>query len=108
MNRKNYEKTKKQVNDFYHHYQFLKEEIEKTDLDKTYFNSFISNSLILKITELKGKDYKNMKKKLKEEKVYDNLLTDTVSRKIKKVLMYISPRLYYKIRVKWKKRNSGA
>lgn len=100
MNSKNYEKTKKQVNDFYHHYQFLKEEIEKTDLDKTYFNSFISNSLILKITELKGKDYKNMKKKLKEEKVYDNLLTDTVSRKIKKVLMYISPRLYYKIRVK--------
>ena len=100
MNSKNYEKTIKQVNDFYHHYQFLKEEIEKTDLDKTYFNSFISNSLILKITELKGKDYKNMKKKLKEEKVYDNLLTDTVSRKIKKVLMYISPRLYYKIRVK--------
>ena len=41
-----------------------------------------------------------MKKKLKKENVFDNLLTDTFSRKIKKMIMYISPRLYYKIRVK--------
>ena len=58
MNSNDYNKTKKKVKDFYDHYLYLKEEISKTKLDKTYFMSFISNSLILKITELKGKDYK--------------------------------------------------
>ncbi len=96
MSDKNYEKTKKKVSDFLHHYIFLNNEINKTNLDSKVFKSFISNSLILKITELKGKDYKEYKKILKEEKVYNNLLTDTLSRKIKKVLLRISPKLYYR------------
>ena len=58
MSAKNYEKTKKKVNDFLRHYVFLMKEINKTDLDATVFKSFIANSLILKITELEGKDYK--------------------------------------------------
>lgn len=96
MSTKNYEKTKKKVNDFLKHYTYLITEINKTKLDSTIFKSFIANSLILKITELEGKDYKEYKKILKEEKVYDNILTDTLPRKIKKVLLKISPRLYYK------------
>ena len=43
--------------------------------------------MILKICSLKGKDYKNYKKELKKEKVFDNILTDTTARKIKKVLL---------------------
>ena len=35
---------------------------------------------------------------LREDKVYDNLLTNTVSRKIKKVLVKISPKIYFKIK----------
>ena len=96
MSTKNYEKTKKKVDDFLKHYVFLTNEINKTKLDATIFKSFIANSLILKITELEGKDYKEYKKILKEEKVYDQILTDTFGRKIKKVLLKISPKLYYR------------
>ena len=62
------------------------------------FKSFISNSLILKICELKGKDYKNFKNKLKKDKVFDNLLTNTITRKIKSILFKISPKLVEKIK----------
>ncbi len=93
MSQNNYEKTKKKVNDFYNHYQFLIKEINQTKLDSTLFKSFIANSLILKICELKGKDYKAYKKKLKEDKVFDNLLTDSLTHRIKKLCMIISPKL---------------
>ena len=95
MNESDYDKTKKKVKDFYNHYLYLTEEINKTKLDKTYFMSFISNSLILKITELKGKDYKDALTRLKKDKVFDNLLNDSLGRKIKNILVKISPRLYY-------------
>ena len=96
MNSSDYSKTKKKVKDFYNHYIYLTKEINKTKLDKTYFMSFISNSLILKITELKGKDYKDALTKLKKDKVFDNLLNDSLGRKIKNILVKISPRLYYR------------
>ena len=95
MNDNDYDKTKKKVKDFYNHYLYLTKEINKTKLDKTYFMSFISNSLILKITELKGKDYKDALTRLKKDKVFDNLLNDSLGRKIKNILVKISPRLYY-------------
>lgn len=96
MNSSDYSKTKKKVKDFYDHYLYLTKEINKTKLDKTYFMSFISNSLILKITELKGEDYKDALIRLKKDKVFDNLLNDTFLRKIKKTLVRISPKLYYR------------
>lgn len=96
MNSSDYSKTKKKVIDFYNHYLYLTKEINKTKLDKTYFMSFISNSLILKITELKGKDYKDALTRLKKDKVFDNLLNDSLGRKLKNILVKISPRLYYR------------
>ena len=93
MSQKNYEKTKKKVEDFYNHYLYLIEEINKTSLDSKVFKSFISNSLIIKICELDNKDYQEYKKLLKKEKVFDNLLVDTTTRKIKKILLKISPKL---------------
>ncbi len=97
MSNKNYEKTKKKVADMYLHYNYLIEEINKLDVDTTIFKSFIANSLILKITELNYKDYKFYLNKLKKEKVFDNLLTDTTGRKVKKVLLRLSPKNYYKL-----------
>lgn len=97
MSNKNYEKTKKKVADMYLHYNYLIEEINKLDVDTTIFKSFVANSLILKITELNYKDYKFYLNKLKKEKVFDNLLTDTTSRKVKKVLLRLSPKNYYKL-----------
>ena len=96
MNNNDYTKTRKKVKDFYNHYLYLVKEINKTKLDKSYFMSFISNSLILKITELEGKDYKEALNRLKKDKVFDNLLDDNLGRKIKKVLLKVSPKLYYR------------
>ena len=100
MTNNDYEKIKKKVNDFYEHYLYLMEEIEKVKVNKAIFKSFIANSLILKICELKGKDYKEYKDKLKEDKVIDNILSDTIGRKIKRIIINISPKLYSKIRSK--------
>lgn len=100
MTNKDYEKTKKKVKDFYEHYLYLNEEIEKVKVNKTVFKSFIANSLILKICELNGKDYKEYKNKLKKDKVLDNILSDTLGRKIKKLIIKISPKMYSKIRSK--------
>ena len=92
-----YEKTKKKVSDLYHHYEYLSEEIDKTNLDSKVFKSFIANSLLLKISTLKGKDYLEYKKRIEKDKVIDNILADTNTRKIKKILYHISPKLTNKI-----------
>lgn len=97
MSTKNYEKTKKKVTDFYNHYKYLINEIDKTDLDSKYFKSFIANSLVLKICELEKEDYKEFKNKLKKDRVYDNILTDTTIRKIKKNMFKISPKITSKL-----------
>lgn len=96
MSQKNYEKTLKKVNDFYDHYLYLEKEINKTNINSKIFKSFISNSLIIKICELNNPEYKEYKKKLKNDKVFDNLLTNTTPRKIKKVLFKISPKMAIK------------
>lgn len=97
MNNNDYEKTKKKVNDFYDHYKFILKEMNKTNLDQKYIRSFMANSFVLKICELKNKEYKEYKKILKEENVYDNILSDTKVRKIKKIIMKISPKFYSRL-----------
>ena len=96
MNTPEYSWTKRKVKDFYEHYKYLRKEIEKVKGDTTIFKSYIANSMLKKICELNKEDYKKYKKKLKEEKVADDLLTDTMPRKIKKIIVSLSPRLYYK------------
>ena len=96
MNNENYEKTLKKVNDMFNHYKYLISEINKTKLANQIFKSYAANSIILKICELRKKEYKEYKKKLNLERVYDNLLADTLPRKIKKELLKISPKLYHK------------
>lgn len=100
MNTPDYEWTKRKVHDFYNHYLFLNKEINKVNVNRKIFKSFIANSVLLKICELNKKEYKEYLKKLKEDKVYDNLLTDTLSRKIKKMLLKISPKMVAKINKK--------
>ena len=97
MGNKDYNKTLKKVDDMYNHYIYLSKEINKTNLDKSYFKSFISNSILLKICDLDKKDYKEYLAKLRKERVFDNLLTNTFTRKIKKLLITISPKIYFKL-----------
>lgn len=96
MNQKSYDKIKKQVSDFYKHYKYLKKEIEKVKGDTSIFKSYIANSMLKKICELDKKDYQEYKKRIKKDKVEKDLLTDTLPRKIKKVIVSISPKLYYR------------
>lgn len=97
MNNNDYEKTKNKVKDFLNHYKYLIKEIDKLNIESSVFKSYISNSLIIKICELKGNDYKEYKKVLKELNVYNNVLSDTLVRKIKKVFFKISPKLSIKL-----------
>lgn len=97
MSTNDYQKTLKKVNDMYTHYKYLIEEINKTSLSSKIFKSYAANSLIIKICSLNKKEYKEYKNKLKIDKVYNNLLEDTLPRKIKKTIVKISPKLYYKI-----------
>ena len=96
MSSNNYEKTIKKVSDMYNHYLFLISEIDKTNLNSKTFKSYAANSVILKICDLEKKEYKEYKKKLRKDKVYKNLLSNTLPRKIKKILVKISPKTYYK------------
>ena len=71
-------------------------EIDKTKLDSKVFKSYAANSILLKLFELNKEDYKKYMKRVKEDKVIDNLLSDTLGRKIKKLIVRINTSLYYK------------
>lgn len=96
MNTPDYSWTKRKVKDFLSHYKYLRREISKTKLNNTIFKSYIANSMIMKICELKGDDYKKYKRQLKQEHVYDDLLVTSIGRKIKKQLLKLDPKIYYK------------
>ena len=100
MNSNDYEKVKKKVKDMYEGYLYLMKEIDKVNVNKTIFKSFCSNSVIIKICELKGKDYKEYRNRIKKDKVIDNVLSDSLGRKIKKIIIKISPKIYTRIRSK--------
>ncbi|MBQ8535454.1 MAG: glycosyltransferase [Bacilli bacterium] len=91
-----YEKIQKRVGDMYDHYLYLIKEINKTKLNSKVFKSYAANSILLKLFELNKEDYKKYMKRVKEDKVIDNLLSDTFGRKIKKLIVKINPSLYYK------------
>lgn len=91
-----YDKILKKVDDTLIHYCYLIDEGKKLK-NTEYYNSFVANTLILKIIELKKEDYKKYKKILKKEKTYDYLLDNTLVRKIKKHMIKVSPRIYYKL-----------
>ena len=96
MNTPDYEWTKRKVKDFYTHYTYLRKEISKTNLQQDIFKSFIANSMLMKICELNKEDYKDYLNKLKKDKVANDLLYDSLGRRIKKIIVKISPSLYYK------------
>lgn len=84
-------KLKKKADDILTQYLDI---IDKSD-DKIY-KSFLANSVITTSKKLKGKDYKEYLEKIKRYKVVDNILDDTLSRKLKKMIIKINPKIYYK------------
>ena len=96
MSSKDYKKTIKKVDDFYNHYTNLIKEIDKLDIDSSVIKSYLANSLLIKICELSNPEYKEYLNKIRKDKVVDNLLGDTTTRKIKKLLHRVSPKLTIK------------
>lgn len=92
-----YDKVLKKANDFLKHFEFLKKESSKISGDLSIFNSYIANSVILKSTTLNGSDYKKYVKRLKQLGAFDMLLDDSLGRKVKKFLIKLSPKIYYKL-----------
>lgn len=95
----NYDKTKKKVDDILYHYQNIINIFDNDTKVKNIdvYKSFLANSVIIKTLELNKHDYRLYKKQLKTLNVFDNLLEDTWQRKIKKILLTISPKIYYKV-----------
>ena len=92
-----YDKVLKKANDFLEHFKFLKKESAHVNGDLSIFNSYIANSVILKSTTLKGSDYKKYVNELRKLGTFDMLLNDNLGRKVKKFLIKLSPKLYYKL-----------
>lgn len=86
-----YEKTKKKAFDVLE----MVEELNKYD-GGVYYKSFIANTAILKSSFLNNQDFIVYEKKLKELKIFDNLLEDTIARKIKKAIIKTSLKMYTK------------
>lgn len=87
-----YEKEVKKSKDVLLHYKNL---INKSD--DIYYKSFLSNTVLLKAKLLKGKDFDNYIKEIKSNKVLDNLLSNTLKRKIKKILLNINLKIFIKV-----------
>ena len=100
MNNKSYDKQIKKAKDMIKHFDYLIEESGKLEIKTEYFKSFVANSTLIKISELKRKEYKKYLKELKSKNIYSYILCDNLKRKIKKSLLKISPRFYFKIKGK--------
>ena len=97
MNNNSYDAVLKKTNDLLIHFKNLLSESSDVVGDLSVFKSFIANSVLLKVTTLKKNDYKVYLKYLKKMNVFSMLLDDTFSRKMKKNIIKISPKLYYKL-----------
>lgn len=95
----NYEKTIKKANDMLSLYKNMRTRVKtnKTNNIDNYFLSYIANCTIVKAKSLKKKERKKYIKELKKIRVYDDVLVNTKSRKLKKILMKISLNLYLKV-----------
>lgn len=91
----------KKIYDNLSHYDYLKVEFDKIKSNNPYlksiFYSYLSNALICQIKALNEPELTKYLKELRIRKVYDNLLSDTLLRKVKKTLLKIYPKLFIKV-----------
>lgn len=93
-------KNIKKAYDYLSHFDFLYNKVNSDnnfDDIKDLFNSYISNAIILKLTTLDNKERKKYLLELKKRDVFNNIKSDTLIRKIKKVLLKLCPNLYLRV-----------
>ena len=99
MRNDNYNMKIKKIKDKFFHYQNIKKNIEKYNLfDKTKNNllSFYTNSIIMAMKDIKVKDRKDFERKIKNEKILDNLKVNNFKQFIKKIMIETSMEMYFK------------
>jgi hypothetical protein len=93
-------KALKRTNDMLNHYEFLKQQFDDMSIEnehlKVLFYSYISNALIERAKELKGEYLRNYIKELQKRNIFDNLVSDTFVRRLKKQLLKKYPKLFIK------------
>ena len=83
-------KIKKKAFDILEQYdRLISLNIKTNELNKRYYDSFLSNAVISKEKTLDGEDKKIFHSELKKRKVADKLLDDSFKRKLKKILQKI-------------------
>ena len=94
------EKNKKKAYDMLYHFDKLFRLINNdTNIEhqtKKLFNSYIANSIILKTKELEINYLENYIKELKKRNITKLLLSDTIKRKTKKIILYLNIKFYIK------------
>ncbi|HAB67391.1 MAG TPA: hypothetical protein DCE23_08495 [Firmicutes bacterium] len=105
MTNNNKDKVIKKNEDCLFHYDRLMEFINKDKNVSNYgiilYKSYIANSLITRIKSIEDRQIrKDYVDELKAKKVGDNLISDTLPRKIKKIVYKVSPYLYIRLFVK--------
>lgn len=103
MTNNSIERLIKKNEDSLFHYDRMMEFIENkkfSDYTTKIFKSYISNGLINRTVLLDDKLLKDYINELKSRKVGNNLIDDTLLRKLKKMLFKLSPSLYIKLFVK--------
>lgn len=97
----NYNKIRKKVYDmmlgFEFNYEKINNNAELSDEFKRVFNSYLANIVINKGQELNNSDKKEYYLDLKKRKIYDLLIADSIPRKLKKLLLKLNRKLYFKI-----------
>ena len=98
INNSDYKKTVKKAFDMLLQYENIKSLFNYNNKNyDNYLLSYMANSVVVKTKELDGLERKRYIKKLKGIKVFDDIIINTFSRKLKKILMKINLELYLRV-----------
>ena len=92
------DKEKKKIDDTLYHYDYLIKEAGKLDTKNVdLFKSYVANALINKAIHAPSELKPSLINEIKKRKVYKNLLSDTLKRKLKKTFFKTFPNTYISI-----------
>ena len=96
-----YKRTLKKMEDTIAHYDNMLKEIKKIEIGKKAIEDikiFYTNSIILKLYDLKEKDKEIYIKEIKKRKMYKNIKARNFKQLIKKVILMLDIKLYLRMR----------
>ena len=97
MREKNEAKTVKKAKDALFHYDNILKQIENYNISQTTKENvriYCTNSILLKVRELEGKNQKEYIKELKKRKIYKNIKPRNIKQIIKRILLFINIKWY--------------